>query len=460
MDPIRPTSHHRYVKAKDGLIDREIFADRAIYDLELERIFARSWNFMCHESQIPKPGDYFLSFIGEESVICTRDRAGVLRVFLNSCRHRGNAVCRSESGSARSFMCTYHGWTYGLDGKLVGIPGEKDFYHGELDREKWGLIQAPKVKSYKGFVFANMDPDAPDLEDYLGDVGRLGMDMIAEQGEDLVLVDGVQKNVIRCNWKMAVDNLFDFYHVPLTHASATMSGFLRTAPPPNPKADGSAPEPPRPAPAGGFRLRVMMGDYGHAITGPIMTPEFHAMIAAAGDHVPPMADERWRSRPQAREALGSAGYDLRGHPNIFPNLWVSASGTQLSLRLPRGPDATEIWWFTFVDRKLSPERKAVRVGLGVGTFGPGGMLEQDDGENWAQSTRAARTTLARRYPLNYQMNLGRGQPITEADGQVHIDGSLNEYSQLWTLRSWADWMDAETWAALKANRSPIPAEAV
>ena len=96
---------------------------------------------------------------------------------MNSCRHRGNAVCRAEEGHATSFMCTYHGWTYDLKGTLVGVPGFKEVYHEELDRENWGLIKAAQVDSYQGFIFATMDPEAPASHEYLGDVGRLGIDL-------------------------------------------------------------------------------------------------------------------------------------------------------------------------------------------------------------------------------------------------------------------------------------------
>ena len=121
-----------------GTVDRRIFFADDIYETELRRIFARAWNFMCHESQIPNPGDFFLNFIGEDSVIATRDRDGNLQVLLNTCRHRGNAVCRAELGHATSFMCTYHGWTYDLEGKLIGVPGYKNFYHEELSGRNGG----------------------------------------------------------------------------------------------------------------------------------------------------------------------------------------------------------------------------------------------------------------------------------------------------------------------------------
>ena len=449
-----------YVHAEEGTVDRVIFSDQAIYEMELERIFARAWNFMCHESQIPNKGDYFLSFIGEESVICTRDKTGTLQVFINSCRHRGNAVCRAESGNARSFLCTYHGWTFGLDGKLIGVPGYKDLYHEDLKREEWGLISAGKVQSYKGFVFATMDAEAPDLEDYLGEVGKLGLDLVAEKG-DVVVIEGVQKNQIGCNWKLAVDNLFDWYHVQISHASALMSGYMRgglSAP-----KEGDKPNPALAAGGGANPMahRVLLGDYGHAISGPRITPELRAAMEAAGPNPDPFMDEKWRDTPQAKEALGEVGRDTRGHPNIFPNLWIASGGTQLSLRLPKGPHSTEIWWFTLLDKNLTDQQRTTRMQRANHTFGPAGMLEQDDGENWDQSTRQTKGVVARRYPLNFSMNLGHGDPTTaKTKGPNYVDTAINEHAQLWTYRAWAEWMDADSWASLQQHRTSTPQGAV
>src|SRR5215475_6040347 len=172
---MRGTDFHQLVDWNAGLVDRKIFSDEEIYQLELERIFARTWNFMCHESQIPNAGDFFLNYIGEDRVIVVRDKEGGIQVLLNTCRHRGNAVCRAEEGHATSFMCTYHGWTYDLQGKLVGVPGFKDYYHEDLNREEWGLVHAAQVDSYKGFVFATLDPEAPSLDEFLGDVGKMSI---------------------------------------------------------------------------------------------------------------------------------------------------------------------------------------------------------------------------------------------------------------------------------------------
>src|SRR5215510_13040433 len=175
-EALRSSDFLSMVNYEKGLVDRKIFSDQEIYDLEMERIFARAWNFMAHDSQIPNPGDFFMTFIGEDRVIVVRDNEGNANTLINSCRHRGNAVCRAEEGHATSFMCTYHGWTYDLKGALVGVPGFKEVYHEELDRQNWGLISAAKVDSYHGYIFATLDENAPSLHDYLGEVGRIGID--------------------------------------------------------------------------------------------------------------------------------------------------------------------------------------------------------------------------------------------------------------------------------------------
>src|SRR6266480_5728964 len=136
---IEPLQAHDYLQMVDkerGTVDRRMFSDPEVYRTELENIFARAWNFMAHETQIPNPGDFFSTFIGEDRVIVVRDKNGDIQVLLNTCRHRGNAVCRAEEGHASSFMCTYHGWTYDLQGNLIGVPGLKEIYHDDLKREE------------------------------------------------------------------------------------------------------------------------------------------------------------------------------------------------------------------------------------------------------------------------------------------------------------------------------------
>src|SRR5215211_3593490 len=164
------------VDVEQGLVSRQIFTNEELYQQHLERIFARAWLFVGHTSQIPNPNDFFVSRMGEESVIMTRDRQGEVHVLLNTCRHRGMKVCRYDEGNGAVFSCPYHGWSYSTDGKLVSVPGEligvpqfQTAYHGELKKEDWGLISCPQVHNYKGTIWATWDETAPNFMDYIGD---------------------------------------------------------------------------------------------------------------------------------------------------------------------------------------------------------------------------------------------------------------------------------------------------
>jgi phenylpropionate dioxygenase-like ring-hydroxylating dioxygenase large terminal subunit len=436
--------YSQFVHAREGVVDRRIFSDSEIYTTEMERIFARAWNFMCHESQIPEIGDFFMNRIGDDQVIAVRNKQKGISVLLNSCRHRGNAVCRAEQGRAKTFICPYHGWSYGLDGELIGVPGLKDFYRNDLKKDEFRLGHAAKVKSYKGLVFATMDPQAPPLEEYLGEVGRLGLDMVAERGE-VEVVDGVQKNIIDCNWKIAVDNLFDWYHPAVSHKSAIQAGFL-------------------PALSSGDALRplmqmVMLGEYGHAISGPRSTHEELKEIRTSGVQVRPSLAARAHDAPRLEKVMGRAGVRSLGHPNIFPNLWITLEGSQLCLRLPRGPLQTELWWFTFVPKHAPESVKQAFIRTVSHIFGPAGLLEQDDGENWQQCTRASVGALNRRYTVYIGMGL-RHDEVTRDGGQACIETVVNEHGQRWTYQAWSDWMMAKDWQALKTNHTAPPTDVV
>src|ERR1700680_2677377 len=146
------------VDADRGLINRRIFIEPEIYDEEQRQIFARCWLFLCHDSQVARPGDFLTTYMGEDPVLVVRDSAGEVHAFLNVCRHRGNRLCRADTGNAASFTCAYHGWTYKNDGQLTGVPYLKEGYHGGLERELWALCPSRSSTATRGCCLPPLTP--------------------------------------------------------------------------------------------------------------------------------------------------------------------------------------------------------------------------------------------------------------------------------------------------------------
>jgi hypothetical protein len=319
------------------------------------------------------------------------------------------------------------------------VPGFKEVYHEELDKESWGLIKAAQVGSYKGFIFACMDAEAPGLDDYLGEVGRLCLNHLALHGENLI-VPGIQKYTIPCNYKFATDNIWDFYH-RVTHISAHLTADFRYKNMEQQKRQATAL---RVDFAG--RHLVFPGEYGHVMAGPARDSEGMRRLSEPGE-------DDWLKTPESKAELGRMGVQAGGHPHIFPNLWITSN--QIWIRMPKGPAKTELWSFLLLDKDMPEDRRASALLRAQHTFGPAGLWEQDDGENWAQSTRGMVGTVSRTFPLNYSMNVGHGQLAQEEDAPAYFEGKVTEHPQLWYYRNWAEWMAAGGWDDLR--RQPLKA---
>ena len=195
-----------------------LYTDPDIYQQELRKIWFRTWVYVGHESEVPNPNDYVMKSIGPEPVIMTRDRAGTIHLLHNRCTHRGNQLCMSEQGNARSFTCPYHGWTFANDGALRGYPFPSG-YEG-VDRRELGLGRVARMQSYRGFVFASMASDGPSLLEHLGGATR-AIDTLCDtspEGE-VQITAGFLKHKVRANWKFLVENETDGYHPSFVHAS-------------------------------------------------------------------------------------------------------------------------------------------------------------------------------------------------------------------------------------------------
>ena len=202
------------------LVHRDIYRDPEVFEWEMRYIFEGTWNLVGLASQLPKPFDFVTTHIGRTPVILTRDGQGELHCLINSCRHKGALVCHRQQGSARTFVCQYHGWAYDASGRNIMIKDEKDgAYPPCFAEHDHGLQPVARFASYRGVLFASLSPEVPELEDWLGDL-RAMIDLIVDQSPDgIECVAGRGRFVFHGNWKLQMENGVDPYHFSSTHTS-------------------------------------------------------------------------------------------------------------------------------------------------------------------------------------------------------------------------------------------------
>ena len=206
---------------EDGRVHRRVYTDPSVFELELARIFGRAWLYVGHESQVPNAGDYVTATLARQPVVMVRCADGAVRVLFNRCAHRGALVAAGRAGHVENFRCAYHGWTYRLDGALQSIPREEDYAGTGFDRACADMKLLPRAASYRGFVFASIAADGPDLADFLGPAAANLDNMVerAPEGE-LEIAGGCFETLQRNNWKIYLENLHDGAHAMIVHQSS------------------------------------------------------------------------------------------------------------------------------------------------------------------------------------------------------------------------------------------------
>ncbi len=370
-----PAQPLRFFPRDDGSrIPYAVFSSQAIYDREQERIYrGPTWSFLGLEAEIPQPGDYKSTFIGDTPVVMTRLPDGQLAAWVNRCAHRGAQLCRHARGNARSHTCVYHQWSFDAAGKLLGVPfrrGQKGAagMPAAFDRQQHGL-RTLRVDSYKGLVFATFSDTVAPLPEYIGPQMRPWLDRIFHKP---IVYLGCTRQYAQSNWKSYFENVKDPYHASMLHMFHTTFNIFRV----------------------GMSARALP-DARHGL---------HSIITATRN-----AEETGDAyKAQAIRAMDE-GFHLEDdsvlgfvqeyeEPTtnhiqpIFPQLVVQQIHNTLVARqlLPKGPDHFELVFHFFGYEDDTPELRALRIKQ-ANLVGPAGYISMEDTEATELVQRATRS---------------------------------------------------------------------
>jgi benzoate/toluate 1,2-dioxygenase alpha subunit len=344
-------------------VNRRAMTDPEVYARERAEIFDKVWLYVGHETELKKRGDFKTRRVAGRPVIFARDSKGVLRVWINSCPHRGAMLCREGKGNARFMTCFYHGWSFSTSGEMVSMPDDGSY---GADFERPGLASPARVDSYRGFVFVSFNPDVEDLPAYLAGAKEY-LDLVADQSEvGMEVLEGTHEYSVRANWKLLVENSYDGYHAVSTHQRyfemvVAARGSLDTA----------AMAESRGVPLGNGHAVAVGGPGTDAVFGRPLSDDAKAERAARFDRF--------------REKYGDAWVDrLSGSRNlvIFPNLVVIdlVMGVVIRKIDPVSQDYMEVTAWELAPPDEGAELKRQRLDNFLTFWGPGGLASPDDVE--------------------------------------------------------------------------------
>lgn len=389
-----------------------LYHDGEIYDLEQERIFkGPAWSFVGLETEIPNPGDFRTTFVGETPIILSRGLDGALNAVVNRCAHRGAVVRREARGNAREHICIYHRWCYGMDGTLLGLPFRRGIrgkggMGPDFEMAEHGLRKL-RVEARAGVVFATFQADAEPLEQYLGPVFLGHIDRIFKRP---IRILGYQRQHIAGNWKLYLENQRDTYHGSLLHEFQSTFGISRATQ------------------QGGVTMDARhRHNLTWAKTGTDDDAEFSAVYKQDKVHDSSLRlldPSILRYVPEYGDGISLA---ICG---IFPNATIHQISNSLATRQLRtlGPDAFELHWTLFGYVDDSPEMTDHRL-LQANMVGPAGFISMEDGEAIEITHRA---TAGEREACSV-IEMGGGGPITNLEHRVNdvpVRGFWSYYAEL------------------------------
>lgn len=329
---------------KPDQVHRDVYRDPELFELEMQRLWRRSWIYVGHDSQVPNPGDYYTADIAGEPVVMIRAADGAVHLLLNRCAHKGAKVVSATAGNCRGQLrCPYHGWTYRTDGSLRTVPlkgGYDDTSFAQSDAAK-GMTRLNSA-SHRGFVFTRLSNEGPSFAEYFGD-SLSSIDNMADRSPagKLEIVGGVLRYLHDCNWKMFVENLNDAMHPMVAHQSS--AGTARDL------WKGQPPDVPVPMVIEQFvpfvsnydffdGMGVQVYDNGHSYSG--VNFSIHSKYSSVPEYEQSMAQAHGAERAQAilREARHNTIY--------YPSLTIKGAIQTIRVVRPLAVDKTLIESYT------------------------------------------------------------------------------------------------------------------
>ena len=343
------------------------YTDGGIYKKELDRLFYRGhWCYIGLEAEVPNPGDFKRTVIGERSVVMTRDMDGDVHVVENVCAHRGMQFCRERHGNKKELVCPYHQWNYSLKGDLQGVPFRRGVKQDgkvnggmpkEFKIEDHGLTKL-KVATRGGVVFASFDHEVEPFEDYLGPDILSYFDRLFN-GRKLTIL-GYNRQRIPGNWKLMQENIKDPYHPGLLHTWFVTYGLWRADNKSALKMDDQ------------FRHAAMISTRGTGGKKEEVTQgvtSFKENMEIQDKRLIDIVPEDWWNGPTAVMMT------------IFPSVIIQQQVNSVSTRhiQPNGHGSFDFVWTHFGFEDDSPEMTQRRL-IQANLFGPAGFVSADDGE--------------------------------------------------------------------------------
>lgn len=416
-------------------VHRDVYLAPEIFALETQRLFARNWTYVGHASQVPEPGDFYTTTVGACPVVMIRQQDRSIRVLINRCAHKGATVLSETCGNVgRAIRCPYHAWTYAMDGALLSMPLKGAYDAARLARSPagQGLTPAGAVASRHGFVFARLSARGPAFQSYFGEA-LATLDNLAERAPEgeLVVAGGCLRSLVRCNWKIYVENILDPAHAVSTHESAADAASVAGKAMANEATDPAVLEQLLPFGVnysyfGTAGARTFAN--GHAILG--TRASLHSAYARLPDYEAML--ERRHGTEHARAVLSFSPQNTL----FFPNLAFKGSPQTVRVVRPLAVDRTLVETWSLLP-KGAPDavlRRTVMYNRLV--FSPMSIVAHDDFHVFEGIQRALAA------PGNDWVSLHRGYRGAEPDGVCEIEDGNDELLLRHFYRAWRRFMTA------------------